>query len=1286
MYDSTAITMICFCCGSSTLKLETVLWQELIDQWRISSYEVDYINRQQGLFCLNCKSNLRSMTLARAIMKCFSYEGYFKDFVKQNQLQKLRILEINEAGSLTKYLSQLSGHTLATYPQIDMMCLPFLDNSFDLVVHSDTLEHINNPVKALSECYRVLKPKGICSFTVPIIIDRLTRSREGLPPSYHGSPKQKKADFLVHTEYGSDAWKQVIEAGFDECRIYSLEYPSAQAMVGVKTVTQSSSKQTGVFQKMGMEFTGERYVPSLNGRIKYEHLHRYGLSLKFVKDKAVLDIASGEGYGSALLAKVASSVVGVDIDSECVEYARQKYGDTSNLNFLVGSCSSVPLPNRSIDVVTSFETIEHHDQHEQMMGEIKRVLKPGGLLLISSPNRLTYLAETKDSNPFHVKELYYEELVNLLERYFKYVQIYGQRLAIGSFIFPLSEAEETVYTGYQSSGDDQIEQKVCSLRTPIYFVAICSDEAANVQKAIDSVYIDSTDDLLKAWEESWHQILTEVLRQSQAKPQATQAEQEESLIRSYPARIIEHYQKNTSDQSALSNLRQVRKQIADFWLSTVEEQLETVYLGEIGKGHQILINSGIKDEPLLHEEQIFLGELVNQISREFERSKAIQYLLAAMLYYRADQLSLQHDLTRIPPWFINDYLKFVFNSPHFQELGEADSYYRYMQQWIDYLHASILSNPNSSFWQNIAVQFLQVANFIPIYFNEANLKDIYVKRAEILEYVIKLDGYEVDYEFAPRDSKRKKIRLGILASHFTPAAETFASLPIYEYLSREFEVILYSLSQTGHQLEQYCQSCANSFKLLPQNLKEQVNCIRADDLDLLFIATNVTAGTNQICLLSLHRLARVQVTSIASIVTTGIRNVDYYLSGKLTDQSSEAEHHYREQLLRLEGSAHCFSYGSEQNTATVTVDRKKLGISEESVVFVSVANMFKITPELSHTWAKIIASVPNSVLLLFPFGPNWSNSYPKKNFLNNISKIFSQYGLEQSRCINLDPVPVPNRDDIKQYLKLSDIYLDSYPFSGTTSLIEPLEVGLPIVARQGTYLRSAMGAALLQEIGRHDLVANSEESYIQLAIALGTEPELRKQKSDQIERKMQGNPKFLDSRSYSAQVGALFQELLRKHQADALGKELKLRDINLIIFPDWSQSEESISLALASVIRAIATHPDKNHITLLIDTSNIANEDAELTLSSIVMNLMMEEDLDVTEGPEISLIDQLSEMEWQALSSRIHARIVWENETPQAIAYSGVNNLPIIELNHFSSKRVVQLNNGSWSLESTFSN
>ncbi len=413
---------------------------------------------------------------------------------------------------------------------------------------------------------------------------------------------------------------------------------------------------------------------------------------------------------------------------------------------------------------------------------------------------------------------------------------------------------------------------------------------------------------------------------------------------------VDRYQRDSSDQSVLAQLRQTRKQIADLWLGTADILLESVYLSDVGKGHLLLLNSGLQNETLTDTEQTFLGKLATRISSTgFDDPMVIQYLLAAMLYRRADQLPLQYDLTRIPKWLINDYLKFMFYSPpYFNKVGDADNYYHYMQRWIEYLHTSIFNHPDSALWRDIATQCLKLANFIALYFNNFNLKGIYIKRAEIFEFALKLNKYKIDSEFTDRPLRRK-IRLGILAAHFTPTAETFASLPVYEYISRDFEVILYSLTSSGHRLEQYCQSCANSFKLLPNNLIDQVNFIRADDLDILFIATNVTAVSNQICLLSLHRLARVQATSVASIVTTGMQSIDYYISGNLTDPYEDAEQHYQEKLLKLDGPAHCFSYGSEQNTATIKVARESLNISKEAVVFVSVANLFKITPELSDT-------------------------------------------------------------------------------------------------------------------------------------------------------------------------------------------------------------------------------------------------------------------------------------------------------------------------------------------------
>ena len=129
---------------------------------------------------------------------------------------------------------------------------------------------------------------------------------------------------------------------------------------------------------------------------------------------------------------------------------------------------------------------------------------------------------------------------------------------------------------------------------------------------------------------------------------------------------------------------------------------------------------------------------------------------------------------------------------------------------------------------------------------------------------------------------------------------------------------------------------------------------------------------------------------------------------------------------------------------------------------------------------------------------------------------------------------------------------------------------------------------------------------------------------------------------------------------------LKLRKTNLIVFPDWCQSEEAIGRELEKIIMTILTHPESQEITLLIDTSNLEEKseiDANLVVSGVVMNLLMQEDLEMAGEPEISLVGKLSELQWQALLPRIQARISLENENQQAIADTKAENLPLFAYN-----------------------
>lgn len=223
-----------------------------------------------------------------------------------------------------------------------------------------------------------------------------------------------------------------------------------------------------------LAWTGERLVSTVSGDVALEHLHRYALAIELARDKRVLDVASGEGYGSSLLARVASRVTGVDIDANSVSHATRKYA-LENLEFLEGSATKLPVASESVDLVVSFETLEHLAEHEQMFCEIKRVLAPGGTLIISTPDRQNYSDIPKYANPFHVRELYADEFAQLIGRHFTSTLIFGQRLCEGSLLVPIagSGADQQEFRSYR--GNYTGFHGEAGLRFPIYLVAIATN-------------------------------------------------------------------------------------------------------------------------------------------------------------------------------------------------------------------------------------------------------------------------------------------------------------------------------------------------------------------------------------------------------------------------------------------------------------------------------------------------------------------------------------------------------------------------------------------------------------------------------------------------------------------------------------------------------------------------------------------------------------------------------------------------------------------------------------------
>ncbi len=188
-----------------------------------------------------------------------------------------------------------------------------------------------------------------------------------------------------------------------------------------------------------LEFDGERFVPGAGVEITYHHWLRYLFAAQFAAGKRVLDIASGEGYGAAALAETAAQVDGFDADEAAVAHARATYQDHPRLSFRCAKIDEyfASAPPESYDLVTAFEILEHVDeptQHRLLEG-IRRVLAPGGVAVVSTPDKQLYSDVRLGKNPFHVRELYRNEFSELCESVFPSVRIFEQLTFTGSAVF-----------------------------------------------------------------------------------------------------------------------------------------------------------------------------------------------------------------------------------------------------------------------------------------------------------------------------------------------------------------------------------------------------------------------------------------------------------------------------------------------------------------------------------------------------------------------------------------------------------------------------------------------------------------------------------------------------------------------------------------------------------------------------------------------------------------------------------------------------------------------------------
>lgn len=594
--------------------------------------------------------------------------------------------------------------------------------------------------------------------------------------------------------------------------------------------------------------------------------------------------------------------------------------------------------------------------------------------------------------------------------------------------------------------------------------------------------------------------------------------------------------KRNSDEEAVRSLRAIRFEFTILLQSLPINSIIATNSLAIAHAHSALLASGVRNIPRDGQEKLALNRLCAKLEIGGDREIEASTLLAAMLLSYGTELPLPHKLTLIPKQIREKYCLFLFDVPEvFQHPGEVVKCFDHRSKVLKLVLQECTVNHavvRSPYARRIADIAITPGILVQTYMNTRNLREMMKMRGELISAALILSGATTLEAHVPRFRTEGKIKLGVVTISLGPQTDAHFTASHIDHLDRsKFHIILYVLNSTGSPLERHCIARTDHFEVLPvDDVFKQAERIRADDLDILLIGSNTSAVTNAPALFGSLRLARTQIATACSPSTTGLRHMDVLLSAQLNEPEQDAPEHYTEQLWLMPGSVNCYAYQYDITPATISFNRTNLNIPDGAIIFFSGANVYKIIPELSLTWARILTRVPDSVLVLMPFNPNWSDSYQKQQFVSRIERQLTESGIAPERLRIIDPVPA--RADVLRIVAIADIYLDAYPFAGACSMLDPMIAGVPSVVRCGPVGRSHHGAALMRMAGLEEAICTSEDDYISTAIELASNPERRQRIRSVLNAlNAQDPPPYFDTRAFSSKVGTALIEIHNQYLA-----------------------------------------------------------------------------------------------------------------------------------------------------------
>ncbi len=524
------------------------------------------------------------------------------------------------------------------------------------------------------------------------------------------------------------------------------------------------------------------------------------------------------------------------------------------------------------------------------------------------------------------------------------------------------------------------------------------------------------------------------------------------------------------------------------------------------------------------------------------RAKRWNHLFVALLYRPAHEVVRESDLLDCPYSLENRLVECIFTSP--LSLGFDRSTLsgraRLMEALLRVMHRRSVEALPGFPPMPMVHAFIRHSNIID-YLAGAPSPDILGRRGEILtSYIERSRVADRDGAFEPLAAPRKRIRIGVLVWNMRDRVETRLTLAFVTTLDRSvFSVHVATASTENIDALKAAGKLAGEDVVIALgglSLAQSIDAIRKADLDILVAGNNALARPGLLGLLLSVRLARRQVGTIAMPSTSGSPVMDYFLTSAQAEGTSDPAviaSRYTEKPLIMDGLPWCFDgiapipkapAVGKNDPALVALRGLRTRFGPDAIICISGAQYIKYNETLLETWAKFLIRVPSAVLLLYPLNPDWQLQLPKDGTFARIRAAFVARGVDGSRVAFAGPFP--DVASISVLCASADLYLDSFPYSGCASILDPMLHGLPAVSLAGPDQKGRQGAAQLEAVGLGSCVASDPEDYIRIAAELAENPARRNQVRDHLLIHV-GGASFLDVAGFGRRISAVYSRLYR---------------------------------------------------------------------------------------------------------------------------------------------------------------